>query len=312
MPATHLRAPTWPFLSRESQSLGMSRRRLATAEFRSVFPGVSVACVVPDTVVVRARSAVLLAPEGAVVSHWTAARLWGGVVPDNEWTHVSFMRDVHFRVRGIKHHRFRHRLDIRRRHGVPITSPEQTFCHLARHLGLVDLVALGDRFVKKGRCSPDQLADYADAWPGQCRHEALRAARLVRERVDSAPETALRLLMVLAGLPEPQVDIPVRDAAGHVRFRIDLGFEEARLAIEYDGRWHDEDEQREYDTWRRTTLSTEERWTFVIVKSADLHEHPEDLLARIVAELEEHGIPVPAVLSNDWRAHFRVATASVA
>ena len=312
MPATPLRAPTWPFLSRESRSLGVSRRRLATDEFRSVFAGVSVASVVPDTVVVRARSAILLAPEGAVVSHWTAARLWGGVVPDNEWTHISFMRDVHFRVRGIKHHRFRHRLDIKRWHGVPITSPEQTFCHLARHLGLVDLVALGDRLVKKGRCSPAGLVAYADAWPSQCRTEACQAAHLVREGVDSAPETALRLLMVLAGLPEPQVNIRIHDADGNVRFRIDLGFEEEKLAIEYDGRWHDEDEQRKYDEARRTTLSTEEGWTFVVVKTAELHEHPEDLLTRIVAELEEHGIPVPAALSNKWRAHFRVETANAA
>ena len=310
MPSTFRPAPTWPFLTRDGQTLGVSRRRLTTPEFRSVFAGVSVASVVPDTVVVRARSALLLAPDGAVVSHWTAARLWGGVVPDNEWTHVSFMRDVHFRVRGIKHHRFRHRLDIKRWHGVPVTSPQQTFCHLARYLGLVDLVALGDRFVKKGRCTPADLVDYADAWPGQCRHEALRAARLVRERVDSAPETAVRLLMVLAGLPEPQVNIPIHDADGNLRFRIDLGFEEVRFAIEYDGRWHDEEDQRQHDEERRTTLSTEENWTFLIVKAPDLYEQPEQLLMRIVAELKAHGIPVPAVLSDDWRIHFRVMTAA--
>ena len=160
-----------------------------------------------------------------MISHWTAARLWGGVVPDNEWTHISFMRDVRFRVRGIKHHRFRHRLDIKRRHGLPVTSPASDVLSPREAPGLVDLVALGDRLVKKGRCTPSELVDYADAWPGQCRGEALGAARLVRERVDSVPETALRLLMVLAGLPEPQVDIRIHDADGQVRFRIDLGFE---------------------------------------------------------------------------------------
>ena len=119
-------------------------------------------------------------------------------------------------------------------------------------------MALGDRLVKKGRCTPTELVDYADAWPGQCRDEALRAARLVRERVDSVPETALRLLMVLAGLPEPQVDIRIYDADGDLRYRIDLGFEQVRLAIEYDGRWHDMDEQREHDEARRTDLSTDD------------------------------------------------------
>lgn len=268
----------------------------------------TVASVVPDTVVVRARAALLLAPEGAVVSHWTAARLWGGVVPDNEWTHISFMRDVRFRVRGVKHHRFRHRLDIKRRHGVPITSPEQTFCHLAKHLGLVDLVALGDRLVKKGRCSPAELVAYTDGWAGQCRREARIAARLVRERVDSVPETAVRLLMVFAGLPEPQVDIKIYDADGRLRFRIDMGFEVVRLAIEYDGRWHDEDDQPERDSARRAELSGDEDWTFVIVRAKDLYEQPEQLLEKLASEMSALGIPVPAVLFNHWRRHFRVMT----
>lgn len=308
MPDGPVILPTSPFLTREGHTLGVSRRRLGTAEFRPVFTGVSIASFVPDTVVVRARAALLLAPEGAVVSHWTAARLWGGVVPDNEWTHLSFMRDVRFRVRGIKHHRFRHRLDIKRWQGVPVTSPPQTFCHLARHLGLVDLVALGDRLVKKGRCTPGELIAYAEAWPAQCRSEAIRAARLVRERVDSVPETAVRLLMVLAGLPEPEVDIRIHDADGEVRFRIDLGYEGVRLAIEYDGRWHDEDGQRERDEARRSGLSTDGGWTFVIVRAEDLYEEPESLLARITDELRAHGLHVPQVLSDDWRQHFRVMT----
>jgi hypothetical protein len=247
-------------------------------------------------------------PEGAVVSHWTAARLWGGVVPDNEGTHISFMRDVRFRVRGVKHHRFRHRLDIKRRHGVPVTSPAQTFCHLAKYLGLVDLVALGDRLVKKGRCSTAELVGYAEGWEGQCRQEAVFAARLVRDRVDSVPETALRLLMVLGGLPEPEVDIRLHDADGRLRFRIELGFQGALLAIEYDGRWHDAPEQVEHDETRRSGLSSREGWTFVIVKAEELYDFPETLLERIRHEMSSLGIKVPAVLSDDWRPHFRVMT----
>jgi hypothetical protein len=297
-----------PFLRREAPALGVGQRQLRSSAFRTVFTGVVVDARVPDTIVVRARAALLVCPEGGVVSHWTAARLWGGVVPDNDWTHVSFMRDVRFRLSGVKPHRFRHRLDIKKRHGLPVTSPCQTFCHLAKHLGLIDLVALGDRLVKKGRCTPSDLIHYASAWPGQCRAEALRGARLVREQVDSVPETALRLLMVLAGLPEPQVDIRILDAEGNIRFRIDLGFERAKLAVEYDGRWHDAEDQRERDTLRRTVLSTDEGWTFVVVQAGELYDEPEQLLYRLVAVLRAHGIHVPAVLSDDWRRHFRTMT----
>lgn len=299
-----------PFLRSEAKALGVTERRLKSRAFRSVLGGVIVDARIPDTVVVRARATLLVCPEGGVVSHWTAARLWGGVVPDNEWVHISFMRDVRFRLRGVKPHRFRHRLDVKHRHGLPVTSPGQTFCHLARYLGLVDLVALGDRLVKKGRCSPAELVDYADAWPGQCRDEALRAARLVRTRVDSVPETALRLLMVLAGLPEPNVDIRIHDADGVLRFRIDLGFEVVRLAIEYDGRWHLTDEQRGRDEARRTELGADDGWTFLIVRAEELYEQPELLLERLATALRDHGIPVPAQLADDWRRHFRVMTAA--
>lgn len=299
-----------PFLRTDAKNLGVSARRLRTSSFRTVFTGVVIDARIPDTVVVRSRAAMLVCPEGGVLSHWTAARLWGGVVPDNEWIHVAFMRDVRFRVSGVKPHRFRHRLDIKYRHGLPVTSPAQTFCHLARYLGLVDLVALGDRLVKKGRCTPDDLIAYAQNWPGQCREEALSAAKLVRNGVDSVPESALRLLIVLAGLREPEVNIRLRDVEGNVRFRIELGYEDALLAIEYDGRWHEEPAQKAHDEERRSGLSERDGWTFVIVTADDLYGLPEQLLERIRSAMESLGIPVPAVLSDTWRRHFRVDTAA--
>ena len=116
--------------------------------------------------------------------------------------------------------------------------------------------------------------------------------------------------MVLAGLPEPQVDIRIYDADGNLRYRLDLGFEQVRLAIEYDGRWHDTDEQREHDEARRTDLSTDDDWTFVIVRAEDLKEKTELLLERLATELRERGVSVPELLSDDWRRHFRVLTAA--
>ena len=100
--------------------------------------------------------------------------------------------------------------------------------------------------------------------------------------------------MVLAGLPEPQVDIPIRDADGNIRFRIDLGYEEVKLAIEYDGRWHDAEDQREHDESRRTELSTTEGWTFVVVRAEELYEQPEQLLERLRVGAAGTGHPGPS------------------
>ena len=43
----------------------------------------------------------------------------------------------------------------------------------------------------------------------------------------------------------------------------------------------------------------------MVVRSKDLYEEPEELLQRLVSVLREHGIPVPAVLCDEWRRHFR-------
>jgi hypothetical protein len=51
---------------------------------------------------------------------------------------------------------------------------------------------------------------------------ARRVAGLVRKGVDSAMETRLRLLIVLAGLPEPEVNVIVRDENGDWELRFDL------------------------------------------------------------------------------------------
>ena len=299
-------SPGWPVLRKEAAALGISDRALRS-RYRTVFPGVVVCDVVPDTIVVRSRAALLLGPEGGVVSHFTAARLWGGRVPDNEWTHVSFMRDVRFRVRGIKPHRYRHRLDVVKWHGMSVTSPTHTFCDMARFLGLVDLVALGDSLVRKGRCSPEDLVARATVWEGQFRSEIVAAAELVRPRVDSSPETALRLLMVLGGLPEPDIDITIRDEHGSVRFRMELGYEEQRLVIEYDSlRWHGADDQQAHDAARRDHLTATEGWRFVLVTGDQLFNGTEALLVRLHDEVRAAGVPTPPRLSEGWRQHFRV------
>ena len=115
-----------------------------------------------------------------------------------------------------------------------MTGPEQTFVHLARHLNLVD----------------------------------------VPERVDSVPETKLRLLFVPAAPPEPEVDIRIHDADGMVAFRIDLGYRAAKLAFEYDGRWHADGEQPAKDERRRHHLETEEGWRFEVFVAKDVFETP--------------------------------------
>ena len=282
---------------------GISDRVLAGPRFRKLFTGSYIAAAIPDTLVVRAKGALAIMPSDAVVSHFTAARLWHGAVPDNPNVHLSFTRDVGTGISGIKLHRFSRPMAVSRRHGLAVTTPEQTLLHLARPLDLVELVACADQFVRRRMTTPEDLGHFARQYGGQGSMLAARAAELSRERVDSVSETRVRLLMVLARLPEPVVNHPILRADGTVEYRLDLSFPEHLLAIEYDGRWHDTPEQRVLDQARRADLAGR-GWRFVVLRSDDIYASPESTLGTLHAELRDRDIPVPARLHDEWRLHF--------
>ena len=89
----------------------------------------------------------------------------------------------------------------------------QAFLDLASGgASLVDLVIAGDSLVKANDLDPALFVVGAAAYQGRNARRARRAASLVRAGVDSPMETRIRLLIVLAGLPEPQVNFIVRHA----------------------------------------------------------------------------------------------------
>jgi uncharacterized protein DUF559 len=169
------------------------------------------------------------------------------------------------RARGVKAHAAVEGTAITRFRNLPITTPEQTFLDLSTSLNLVALVVLGDSLVKAGRTSAAALRDAALAWRGRGAKLARRAARYVHEGVDSAMETRLRLLLVLAGLPVPEVNVILRHPDGSWWLRFDMCYPSLKLIIEYDGRHHAEDsEQWLHDLKRREALDRM-GWRVIVV-----------------------------------------------
>jgi hypothetical protein len=269
---------------------------------RRLFHDVYVPATVPITPEVLARGALLIAEPGSYVSHHTAARLWGGIVPDSDRTDVTSPR-VRLRATGILGHRVRAGAQVTVHHGIPLTTPVQTFLDLGLYLDLVDLVVLGDSLVKAGHLTIRELVDHASRRRGPGSRRARQAAGLVRAGVDSGMESRLRMLMVLAGLPEPVVNHRVYWADGSVRWRFDLSFPEFRLIIEYDGRQHaDSTTQWRGDIGRREWLD-ENDWRIVVSGSSDIYRTPARTLTRITRAMRARGMAVPP-LKEDWRRHF--------
>ena len=115
-------------------------------------------------------------------------------------------------------------------------------------------------------------------------------------------ETRLRLLIVLAGLPEPQVNVIVRIAGGKWRWRFDLCYPEYKLIIEYDGRQHAYDaEQWSNDLERREWLD-QEGWRILIVISDGIYGDPLRTLHRVRTALESEELAFRSLSSRNGRA----------
>ena len=297
--------PMQPFTRTQALIAGLTDRQLRRREFVRLYRGVYLSRQAPASLEVRARGALLVAPSTAVISHHTAAALWGGSVPHSSAVHVTIARAQSFQTAGVRTHESDRTRDTTIRRGIRMTTPEQTVIDLASCLDLVELVVLGDRLVKREVTTPQQLVRSADSWRGHHRERVCRATRLVRAGVDSPPETRLRMLVVLAGLPEPTVNHIVRDPdTGAWLRRFELAYRELLLAIEYEGRQHrDDDEIWAADIERREELDRE-AWRVVQVINKGLFEAPLRTLQRIDQARVDRGARPTLVFRDEWKRYF--------
>ena len=298
---------TKPFTRQEALAAGLTVDQLAGPRFQRLFHGLYLPADVTVTVLQGARAALKISPKGSFASHHTAALLWGGWVPDTTETHVSVPDNLpRTKRQGIQAHRALSGSTGVRHGDILLSPPIQTFFELAAaRVSLVDLVVLGDSLVRARRATPDELVAASAHWIGPGAALAGRAARLVRAGVDSPTETRLRMLIVLAGLPEPQVNLIIRHDGGAWSRRFDLCYPELKLIIEYDGKHHANDpEQWSRDILRREELENQ-GWRLIIINADSLFNRPSETLRRIRDALEDRRCRrLPRRLPPEWRRHF--------
>src|SRR5699024_10904062 len=123
---------------------------------------------------------------------------------------------------------------------LPMQSPVAVFVDLSAVLARDELVALGDAIVGGWHGPPLCSLEFLRAKISQRKYLRRRdrveaALSLVREGVDSPPETDLRLWVMSRGLPELVVHPQVYCRLGDRTVEPDLGYPQARLALAYDG-----------------------------------------------------------------------------
>lgn len=185
------------------------------------------------------RRALNRLPQGAAFSGQTAAWLHGlDLTPDNPIEITVPTASKVTRRAGFRVHRSHH-LVCSMAAGLPVTTRVQTVVDLARRRPLVDAVSILDMAMHRRLVTASDLDRWAALNAAQRGVAHLRhALDLIAPASESPMETRLRLLLVMAGLPRPQVQPTLRDESGIFVARPDLYYPLHRLVIEYDGATH--------------------------------------------------------------------------
>jgi hypothetical protein len=262
----------------------LTKNDLRSTAWRRLFRDVYVCTCVEVSHTLRAAAATLLVPD-AVVTGRSAAVLWGVDAADAQ-DEVELTVEPGGSVTAVRGIRVRRRVlpsgttTVRRR--VRMTTPVATALDVARDLPLDEAVTLLDRLVARGVVSLDDVRGVAAAATGPGCRRARSAAALADGLAGSPQETRLRLVLHRSSLPRPVAQHTVRDESGFVA-RVDFAWPEAKVALEYEGRWHGERQHVAKDR-RRLNRLTAAGWTVIFVTAEDLAD-PVALIARIAAAL---------------------------
>lgn len=231
---------------------------------------------------------VLAAGDGAVVSHRSAAALWGFEGYPFGTPELTVPRGTRFRRDQTRVHESTDldRCGVRRREGLPVTDPSRTILDLARVVSDARLA----RTIESARRL--QLASWSEliatlagharrGRPGIRRLRRVIAANAHRDEItDSDLELMVLALLVEHGLPEPVVHHVLRDAAGRFLAEIDLAYPLLRIAIELDGGVHRDRDVFERDRPRQNGLVLE-GWIVLRFTWDTLVNRPEEIVAAV-------------------------------
>lgn len=283
------------FTTQEAADLGVGPKRLRAKDLASGGYGIRYRGTEAPDLRARLRPLLALAPENWI-SHATAAALYGLHVP----TRISEDPLIHLTARhtrwsveraGVRGHCQRltdaETTDI---DGLPILTPARTWFDLLLSLGRDQAIVLGDQLVRLPRARFEERdAPWATLDELQAVVQANDSRRGVRRgrdllpwiRVgsDSPQETMLRLAIIRAGLPEPELQLPL-DPEQPDGWTADLGYRQWRVAIQYEGAHHFCPERAGVDIQRDEAFRGE-GWVVILASVEDSRSQ----FARVVHRL---------------------------
>jgi Protein of unknown function (DUF559) len=263
----------------------LSRKQLRERSYRRLVQGVYADPGLPMDHRLRCAGVALLLPERTAIGGHSAAG-WYGAPFAGPWDPVTVLRPPSVLWKGPREVRVHQTelaaSDVSVRDCVPVTSALRTAWDVASLEPLATAVAALDAMVRSRAVRTTDLTTMADGGTGRWGvAKVRRAVSLVDPRAESAPESRVRVALVLAGLePVPQYEVRAGEA---LLGRVDFAWPEARLVVEYEGAHHFEGAQIARDDARFERLIAA-GWRVIRLSSADLRDL-DAVVARVRAAL---------------------------
>ena len=282
-----------PFLGSEALAAGTVNRYQLATQYDAVFRNVYIPKGQALSAIDKAVAAWLWSGRRAITAGLSAAALHGSGWID---AHLpAELNQIHrHKTSGIILHSDALAEDeISLVNGVPVTTPARTAYDLGRRRGLGIAVIRVDALMHATGLKPADIQLIAD------RHRGARGILQLRNVVslsdvgsESPQETRTRLLLTDAGLRPTRTQIDVFDRYNRHVGRIDMGWDEWLVGVEYDGIQHWEDPKiRARDIDKQVELQAL-GWRIIRVSSDMIKYRPHVIVRRVRAALRAAGAPV--------------------
>jgi hypothetical protein len=267
------------FIASEALRMGTLTRGQLRWNYHPIFPDVHLARDAELKLRERTLGAWLWSGRRGVVTGRAAAALHGALWVE-DFAPIELIHANNRPPPGVITRRERIGADeISQIGGIAVTTPHRTALDLGRHLPRLAAVVHLDALARATGIGQPSVLALADRYKGargvkRCR----QALALMNAGAASPRESWLRLLVIDAGFRPPQTQIVVYDETGYVFAYLDMGWKDAKIAVEYDGDQHRSDRTQYVKDIRRSRTLEQMGWIVIRVVAEDT---PTYTLARV-------------------------------
>ncbi|SEH64013.1 hypothetical protein SAMN04489835_2349 [Mycolicibacterium rutilum] len=279
----------WPFLGSEALAAGLLNRYQLATRYDAVYRNVYVPSGQSLTPVQKAHAAWLWSHRRATIVGVSAAAMHGAKWIDARLPAELNQRSQHKTSGIVLRNDTLTPEEVTVVRGLPVTTPTRTAFDLGRRAGRTLAVIRVDALLQVTPLKLSAVAALIECHRGARGLEQLREViKLADAGAESPQETRTRLVLTDAGLRPSHTQINVYDRLGHVA-RIDMGWPEWNVGVEYDGEQHWSDPAtRAADIDRQARLEALS-WRIIRVSAEILRYRPHTIVERVRAALRQAG-----------------------